>query len=47
LLAQMEQIRTARLIAKVAIVIPWQLVGWSIVARCLRRPAAFRVGLSQ
>ena len=41
LLVQMEHFRTARLIAKVVIVIPWQLVGWSIVARCLRRAASF------
>jgi hypothetical protein len=39
LLGRMEHFRTARLIAKTVIAIPWQLVGWSIVARCFwRRP---------
>ena len=37
---QMERIHTARLIAKVVIVIPWQIVGWSIVARCLKPTSA-------
>jgi hypothetical protein len=40
LLKQMEELRTARLIAKVVVVVPWQIVGWLIVVRCLRRPAA-------
>jgi hypothetical protein len=39
-LAWMEQFRTPRLIAKVILVVPWHILGWSIVARCLRRPEA-------
>jgi hypothetical protein len=34
----LEEFRMARLIAKVIVVVPWQVVGWSIVVRCLRRP---------
>jgi hypothetical protein len=37
-LAWMEQFHSARLLAKVILVVPWQILGWSIVARCLRRP---------
>jgi hypothetical protein len=37
LLRQMQDYRTARLIAKVIVVIPWELVGWRIVLSCLRR----------
>ena len=47
LLVRMEHFRTARLIAKVVIVIPWQVVGWSIVARCLRRPASVPADLQR
>lgn len=36
----MEEFRTARLVAKVIIAVPWQIVGWSIVVRCLQPSAA-------
>jgi hypothetical protein len=36
LLQQMDKFHTARLIAKVLVVIPWQIAGWWIVRRCLR-----------
>lgn len=34
-LRQMEMVRAARLVAKVVIVLPWQILGWSIVVRFL------------
>jgi hypothetical protein len=37
LLKQMEDYRTARLIAKVVVVVPWELAGWWIVFRCFRK----------
>jgi len=38
LLRQMEEVHTARVIAKVMVVVPWQFVGWRVVVRCLKRP---------
>ena len=35
-----EDFRTARLVAKIALVIPWQIVGWWIVITCFRRGSA-------
>jgi hypothetical protein len=35
-----EPFRTARLMARIVVVLLWQVVGWWIVARCLRKPAA-------
>ena len=32
-----EDFRTARLVARIALVIPWQIVGWWIVIACFRR----------
>jgi hypothetical protein len=32
-----EDFRTARLVAKIALVIPWQILGWWIVITCFRR----------
>lgn len=37
LLAAMEKIKPIRLVIKVIIVIPWEIAGWWIVMRCLRR----------
>jgi hypothetical protein len=37
LLKRLEDFRMARLIAKVIVVIPWELVGWGIVFSCLKR----------
>jgi len=40
LLRWMEEFHTARLVAKVLIVIPWQIAGWWIVRQCFRpRPS--------
>lgn len=37
----MEEFRSLRLISKIIIVIPWQIVGWFVVFRCLKKaPAA-------
>jgi hypothetical protein len=44
MLKQMDNFRTARLIAKVLIVIPWEILGWSIVVRCLRAVPSARGG---
>lgn len=44
MLRQMDAIRTARLIAKVVVVIPWEVLGWSIVVRCLRASPVRRSG---
>ena len=41
----MDGFRTARLVAKVVIAIPWQILGWSIVWRCLSRPRAAAAAL--
>jgi hypothetical protein len=38
LLALAQEFRTLRLIAKIVIVIPWQMIGWRIVLRCLQKP---------
>lgn len=37
LLKQAEEFRAARLIARIIIVIPWEIAGWWMVAQCLRR----------
>jgi hypothetical protein len=37
LMGLMEDYRAARLIGKLIIVVPWQLMGWWIVFRCFRR----------
>jgi hypothetical protein len=39
LLDQADTLRTARLVARALVVLPWQAVGWWIVIRLLRRPA--------
>jgi hypothetical protein len=39
LLDQADTFRTARLVARAVVVLPWQVVGWWIVIRLLRRPA--------
>ncbi len=38
LLDQPDTYRTAWLVARTVVVLPWQIVGWWIVVRCLRRP---------
>jgi hypothetical protein len=35
-----EPLRMARLMARTAVILPWQVVGWWAVAHCLRTPAA-------
>jgi hypothetical protein len=40
LLALMDGWRSARLIAKVIVIVPWQILGWWIVVRCTRRAPA-------
>jgi hypothetical protein len=42
LVALAEEIRKFRLIAKIIIVIPWQIVGWWVVFRCIKRTPAGR-----
>lgn len=42
LLQQMDKYLAARLVAKVLVVIPWEVVGWSIVIRCLKAAPARR-----
>ena len=37
LLEQAQEFRVVRLIARIIVVIPWQIAGWWIVAQCLRR----------
>lgn len=38
LLSLPDAYRTARLVARTIVVLPWQVVGWWVVARCLRKP---------
>jgi hypothetical protein len=40
LLGLMDGYRTARLVAKLIIVVPWQFVGWWVVIRCFKRVPA-------
>jgi len=35
-----DDFRTARLVARTALVIPWQIAGWWIVITCFRRGSA-------
>jgi hypothetical protein len=42
LVALAEEFRKFRLISKIIIVIPWQIVGWWVVFRCLKRTPAAR-----
>ncbi len=44
LLDQGDTYRTARLVARGVVVLPWQAVGWWIVIRLLRRPAMDAAG---
>lgn len=39
LLALADTFRIARLVARTVVVLPWQVAGWWIVVRCLRKPA--------
>jgi hypothetical protein len=39
LLQWMDTFRSARLVTRMVVVIPWQVTGWWIVTRCLRKPS--------
>ena len=42
ILVQMEEFRTARLVAKLMVVLPWQVIGWMIVVRMFKRHSVVR-----